>query len=161
MFALIFGSCKNETRDDNSITMVYKDANAKIEDRVDDLMSRMTIEQKVYQMDQYVGLEHMSHAEKRMSKKDLANDDANAFYPGLKSTDVAKLTEEGKIGSFLHVLTLKEANYLQSLAMKSELQIPLLIGIDAIHGNGLNYGATIYPTPIGVASTWDNAIAEK
>jgi beta-glucosidase len=158
---LVMNSCNSKVDKETSTEMVYKNANARINDRVKDLMSRMTIEQKVYQMDQYVGLEHMNKAKKRMSKKDLANNDAHAFYPGLKSTDVAILVEEGKIGSFLHVLTLKEANYLQSLAMKSELQIPLLIGIDAIHGNGLNYGATIYPTPIGIASTWDNTIAER
>jgi beta-glucosidase len=158
---LVMNSCNSKVDKETSTEMVYKNANARINDRVKDLMSRMTIEQKVYQMDQYVGLEHMNKAKKRMSKKDLANNDAHAFYPGLKSTDVAILVEEGKIGSFLHILTLKEANYLQSLAMKSELQIPLLIGIDAIHGNGLNYGATIYPTPIGIASTWDNTIAER
>ena len=141
--------------------MIYKQKDAEIKDRVNDLMSRMTLEQKVYQMDQYVGLKHLKKAEKKMSLKDLANDDANAFYPGFNSEDIARFTEEGKIGSFLHVLDVEEANYLQTLAQKAPLQIPLLIGIDAIHGNGLNYGATIYPTPIGVASTWDESIAKK
>ncbi len=161
IFTLALSSCNNDSSKVNSTKMIYKDSNASIEDRVNDLISRMTLEQKIYQMDQYVGLEHIKQAEKSISEEDLANDDAYGFYPGLKSSDIAKLTEEGKIGSFLHVLTLKEANYLQSLAKKSPLQIPLLIGIDAIHGNGLNYGATIYPTPIGIASTWDDSIAEK
>ena len=58
-------------------------------------------------------------------------------------------------GSFLHVVTAKEANYLQELAYKSKLKIPLLIGIDAIHGNALYEGATVYPSPITIASTWD------
>ena len=61
----------------------------------------------------------------------------------------------GQIGSFLHVITAKEANYLQQLANESKLKIPLLIGIDAIHGNALYRGATVYPSPITIASTWD------
>ena len=61
----------------------------------------------------------------------------------------------GQIGSFLHVITAEEANYLQLLANKSKLKIPLLIGIDAIHGNALYRGATVYPSPITIASTWD------
>ena len=65
----------------------------------------------------------------------------------------------GQIGSFLHVVTAKEANYLQELAYKSKLKkIPLLIGIDAIHGNALYEGATVYPSPITIASTWDEII---
>ena len=41
------------------------------------------------------------------------------------------------------------------MANKSKLKIPLLIGIDAIHGNALYRGATVYPSPITIASTWD------
>ena len=54
----------------------------------------------------------------------------------------------------MHVITAEEANYLQRLAYKSRLKIPLLIGIDAIHGNALYNGATVYPSPITIASTW-------
>jgi beta-glucosidase len=88
---------------------------------------------------------------------DKANNDAQGFYKDLSINDVTKLTIEGKIGSFLHVLTAEEANYLQELALKSPLKIPLLIGIDAIHGNALVSGTTVYPSPIGLASTWDDS----
>ncbi len=43
-------------------------------------MSRMTLEEKVYQMCQYVGLEHMKIAEAKISKKDLDKNDALGFY---------------------------------------------------------------------------------
>ena len=56
---------------------------------------------------------------------------------------------------FSHVVTLEEANQLQQLAMESRLGIPLLIGIDAVHGCGLVSGTTVYPTSIGMASTFD------
>ena len=65
------------------------------------------------------------------------------------------------VGSFLHVTDLQEANYLQTLAQKSRLQIPLLIGIDAIHGNGLCTGVTIYPTAIGQASTFEPELVKR
>ena len=125
-----------------------------IDKRVDDLMQRMTLEDKVSQMNQFVGLEHMRSGN---PNDDKANNDAQGFYKDLSINDVTNLTIEGKIGSFLHVLTAKEANYLQELALKSPLKIPLLIGIDAIHGNALVSGTTVYPSPIGLASTWDDS----
>ena len=76
----------------------------------------------------------------------------------MRSDSVARLAEAGKIGSFLHIVTAEEANHLQKLAQKSPLKIPLLIGIDAIHGNGLVEGATIYPSPISQAATFDDAL---
>jgi beta-glucosidase len=54
------------------------------------------------------------------------------------------------------VLTAEEGNLLQELANESRLKIPILIGIDAIHGNALFSGATVYPSPITLASTWSD-----
>ena len=71
------------------------------------------------------------------------------------------MTIDGKIGSFLHVLTVKEANQLQELARKSRLKIPLIIGIDAIHGNAQVVGTTAYPTSIGQASMFDVDLVEE
>ncbi len=142
----------------SSSKMIYTDPNQPIEKRINDLMSRMTLEEKVAQMCQYVGLEHMKEAEKSLSEEEMKRSDAQGFYKGLFSDDVAKMVTEGKIGSFLHVLTAKEANYLQELAKKSRLGIPVLIGIDAIHGNGLVNGSTIYPSPISLAATFDNQL---
>jgi beta-glucosidase len=116
----------------------------------------MTLEDKVYQMNQFVGLDHMRKAEKDLSPEDLVNNDAQGFYKGVFSNDVMKMTQEGKIGSFLHVLTAEEGNLLQELANESRLKIPILIGIDAIHGNALFNGATVYPSPITLASTWSD-----
>ena len=132
---------------------LYLDPLQPTEKRIDDLMKRMTLEDKVYQMNQFVGLDHMK---KGNPDDDKENNDAQGFYKTLSVNDVSKMCEEGKIGSFLHVLTAKEANYLQELALKSPLKIPVLIGIDAIHGNALVSGTTVYPSPIGLASTWDD-----
>ena len=134
---------------------VYLNSSFSIEKRIDDLMSRMTIYEKACQMNQFVGLEHMKKAEKKLSYEELKKSDTQGFYKGIFSEDVKQMIIDGKIGSFLHVLTAKEANYLQSLAYESKLKIPLLIGIDAIHGNALYKGSTVYPSPITIASTWD------
>ena len=132
---------------------LYLDPLQPAEKRVADLMERMTLEDKVYQMNQFVGLDHMK---KGNPNDDKENNDAQGFYKTLSVNDVSAMCEEGKIGSFLHVLTAKEANYLQELALKSPLKIPVLIGIDAIHGNALVPGTTVYPSPIGLASTWND-----
>ena len=150
-FTIFFISCNDIINTDNP---KYLNPILSIDKRVDDLMQRMTLEDKVSQMNQFVGLEHMRSGN---PNDDKANNDAQGFYKDLSINDVTNLTIEGKIGSFLHVLTAKEANYLQELALKSPLKIPLLIGIDAIHGNALVSGTTVYPSPIGLASTWDDS----
>ena len=146
----------NISAQEDSSYKLYLDSSKSHIDRLNDLMSRMTLEDKVYQMNQFVGLDHMRKAEKDLSPEDLVNNDAQGFYKGVFSTDVMKMTQEGKIGSFLHVLTAEEGNLLQELANKSRLKIPILIGIDAIHGNALFSGATVYPSPITLASTWSD-----
>lgn len=139
----------------------YKNPKLSVEERVQDLMKRMSLADKAAQMSQYVGLEHMRQAFSELTEEELEKSDAQGFYPGFKISDIKRMTKEGKIGSFLHVLTAKEANELQEYAMESKLQIPLLIGIDAIHGNALYEGATVYPSPITQAATWDDALVKK
>ena len=139
----------------------YLNPQLPVEKRLDDLLARMTLEEKVGQMCQYVGLEHQREVARKKLGEHADLDDAYGFYPDLSPRDVANLVKEGKIGSFLHVVTAKEANALQKLALKSRLKIPLLIGIDAIHGNGLVRGATVYPTPLTLASSWNPALVEE
>jgi beta-glucosidase len=137
----------------------YKDPKLPVNQRVKDLMSRMTLEEKIAQMCQYVGLEHIKENEKKLTSEQIKKMDDRGFYPGKTVTDIENLIKEGKIGSMLHVVTTEEANYIQSLAMKSKLKIPVLIGIDAIHGNGLYQGATIYPSPISMAATFEDKLS--
>lgn len=142
--------------------LLYKDASQPVMKRVEDLMSRMTLEEKVAQMCQYVGPEHIRETQHKFKNKKVSkDDDANGFYPDLSIAELLKLTEDGLVGSFLHVVTAQESNELQRHAMKSRLQIPLIVGIDAIHGNALCSGATVYPTPIGQAASFDTALVEE
>lgn len=151
----------NTNVDAQKAVPLYKNPKATVEERVNDLLSRMTLEEKIGQMNQFVGIEHIKAAEATLTAEQLKNNTANAFYPGFSTTDLENLTKKGLVGSFLHVLTIQEANYLQSLAMQSRLKIPVIFGIDAIHGNANAPDNTVYPTNIGLASSFDPEMAYK
>ena len=61
-------------------------------------------------------------------------------------------------GSFLHVLG-DNARELQQEALNTRLGIPVIFGIDAIHGHGLNEHGTIFPTQLACACAWDPEVA--
>lgn len=140
---------------------IYKDPSQRVERRVDDLLARMTLEEKVGQMCQYVGLNHMRQTAVVLSEAEMKKSHAMGFYADCPPERVEQMIREGITGSFLHVTTVEEANHLQSLALQSRLAIPLLVGIDAMHGTGLVRGATVYPTEIGQASTFNPALVER
>ena len=140
---------------------LYLDSNADIEDRLSDLMARMTLEEKVGQMCQYVGLAYLKKQKRnKRASGDVSklNKDAFAMY-GLSESEIIQEIIDGKIGSFLHVLDPEEVNYLQGFTLESRLKIPLIIGIDAIHGNAMVRGTTVYPSPISIAATFTNDFA--
>ena len=140
---------------------LYLDSNADIEDRLSDLMARMTLEEKVGQMCQYVGLAYLKKQKRnKRASGDVSklNKDAFAMY-GLSESEIIQEIIDGKIGSFLHVLDPEEVNYLQGFTLESRLKIPLIIGIDAIHGNAMVRGTTVYPSPISIAATFNNDFA--
>lgn len=142
--------------DDN----IYRRTDVPVEMRVENLLRQMTLEEKVGQMNQFVGLEMMEQTKaKRLSQHQMMQGDEFAYYPGCSIDSIKAMVRSGAVGSFLHVQTLDEANMLQSMAMESRLGIPLLFGIDAIHGNAYCPGNTVYPSNIGVASSFDPGLA--
>ncbi|WP_282778257.1 glycoside hydrolase family 3 N-terminal domain-containing protein [Phaeodactylibacter xiamenensis] len=144
-------------------TPPYLSAELPVEERLEDLMGRMSLEEKVGQMCQYLGLEYLRQTEEiRKTQGVDPTSDAYSFYKGVKAADIEALVRQGLIGSFLHVDSYQEANTLQKLAEESPLKIPLLLGIDAIHGHGMyTPGATVFPTPIGLSSSWDTTMVEE
>ena len=103
-----------------------------IEARITELVSRMTIEEKVGQMIQ-------SH------------------YAGEVSADMRGNIAAGRIGSLLNVVDADVANELQRIAAEeSRLGIPLLLARDVIHGF-----RTILPIPLGQAATWNPELVER
>ena len=138
---------------------IYLDSSFSDIERVEDLLSRMTIEEKVAQMCQYVGLNYLKSENESSLTQEILNSDSKASYKGFLKKDIAQMVVDGKIGSFLHVLQAKESNLLQELALKSRLKIPLIIGIDAIHGNGMVKGTTVYPSPISISASFTDTLS--
>ena len=136
-------------------TKDYKDATLPAEQRADLLLKQMTLEEKVGQMCMYVGPCYVEPGH------GTAHKNIDAADENLGNPDVAGKVRRGEAGSFLHVLTCEEAVSLQKMAAGSRLGIPLLIGIDAIHGSGLIAGCTVYPTNIGMASSFHPEMMER
>ncbi len=119
---------------------VYKDAKAPIDQRINDLLKRMTIEEKAGQLNQLNG----------------------GLFTGPAGNDAGQKTKmqqvrDGKVGSFLNVLGAKETKAVQKIAVEeSRLGIPILFGFDVIHGY-----RTIFPIPLAEACSWDLKQAEK
>jgi len=109
------------------------------------LLGRMTLEEKVGQMNQYLAPIY------------ARSYDGAPYLPGRLDDLLAR----GLVGSLLFVTDAEEANTLQQKAARSRLGIPLIFGVDAVHGLAPVRGATIFPTPIGLAATFDADLVER
>src|SRR5580692_7146250 len=108
-----------------------------IEKRVDALLKQMTLEEKVGQLAQY------------SSGAPAGPSAGNADYPNM----IAR----GEVGSLFNLDSAHTANQYQHIAVdKTRLHIPLLFGLDVIHGF-----RTTFPVPLALASTWDSDVVEK
>lgn len=73
------------------------------------------------------------------------------------NTDIAKKIREGKVGGLFNIKGVEKIREVQKLAVEnSRLKIPLLFGMDVIHGY-----QTVFPIPLGLSSTWDRAAVER
>lgn len=119
-----------------SDTLVYKDANAPIEQRVEDLLSRMTLEEKIYQI----------------SQQCLGENDNINNNEGMNPVPLNPM-----IGSVIFMSEdVKVRNDFQKKAVEeTRLGIPLIYGYDVIHGY-----RTIYPIPLAMACSWDPKMLE-
>lgn len=139
----------------------YKNPNIPVKDRVEDLLKRMTLDEKIGQMNQFLGLEYLKTNRANLDKGDAKNKNENVFYPHTPISQIEAWTKQGIIGSYLMVFTAGEANRLQRLAMQSRLGIPLLFGIDAIHGNAMCDNMTTYPSNINAGCSFDPELTYK
>ena len=138
---LILGLCllgvthSLSSKDKKSIPL-YKDAKAPIEKRIDDLISRMTLEEKVLQLNQYT-----------LGRNNNVNN---------VGEEVKKVPSE--IGSLIYFdINPELRNSMQKKAMEeSRLGIPIIFGYDAIHGF-----RTIYPISLGQACSWNPGLVEQ
>ncbi|MGC4070590.1 MAG: glycoside hydrolase family 3 N-terminal domain-containing protein [Polyangiaceae bacterium] len=109
----------------------YRDPELPIEVRVSDLLSRMTLPEKIGQMMQLNG-----------------------------QIDPVETIEKYQPGSLLHILN-EPLEAAMDAAERTRLGIPLLIGEDGIHGHSFHAGATIFPTQLALAASWDIELLEQ
>jgi len=112
-------------------------ADPAIDARIDAVLHRMTLEEKVGQLVQYSA--------------------GQPTGPGTGRSDYEEMIARGQIGSLFNVVDPHQINTYQHVAMeKARLHIPILFGLDVIHGF-----KTEFPIPLALASTWDPSIVEK
>lgn len=109
-----------------------------IDQKVSELLSKMTLEEKVGQLVQYSGFEYATGPQNS------------------NSASVLDEIKKGKVGSMLNVSGAEETRKFQELALKSRLKIPMLFGQDVIHGY-----RTTFPVNLGQAASWDLGLIEK
>lgn len=113
---------------ENTANLPYKNPELSTEERIADLLGRMTLEEKVGQMMQL---------------------DA-------RSGDLDDLIVNKHVGSILHTSPSDLPKAVETVNTKTRLGIPLVIGDDCIHGYSFWPGATIFPEQLGMATTWDS-----
>lgn len=107
-----------------------------VNQRVDELLKKMTLEEKIGQLNQY-------------------SDDWTATGPVTTDKSIANQIRNGQVGSLLNSLGTKRIRGWQKIAMQSRLKIPLLFGQDVIHGF-----KTTFPIPLAEASSWNLPLIE-
>lgn len=108
-----------------------------IDARVDSVMKLMTFEEKIGQ---------------------LNLPSAGAFVTGaVESSDIARKIEEGKVGGLFNIKSVANIKAMQKIAIdKSRLKIPLIFGMDVIHGY-----ESVFPIPLGLSCSWDMKLIER
>jgi beta-glucosidase len=123
----------------------YRDASLPVEQRVADLLSRMTLEEKVGQMTQ-------------TERYQVFDDETPITTYGLGSilSGGGSTPTENTPHAWADMV-----DRFQQAALETRLGIPLIYGIDAVHGNGNMYGSTIFPHNIGLGATRDPALVRR
>jgi beta-glucosidase len=110
---------------------------SRIDARVDSVLQLMTLEEKLGQ---------------------LNLPSAGAFTTGeAESSDIAKKIQEGKVGGLFNIKSVASIKEMQRIAVeKSRLKIPLMFGMDVIHGY-----ESVFPIPLGLSCSWDMQLIER
>ncbi|RYD78539.1 MAG: beta-glucosidase, partial [Sphingobacteriales bacterium] len=110
---------------------------AKMNTFITNLMAKMTVDEKIGQLN-------------LPSSGDITTGQAN-------SSDIGKKIKEGQVGGLFNIKGVDKIKSVQKVAVEeSRLKIPLLFGMDVIHGYN-----TVFPIPLGMSATWDMAAVQK
>jgi beta-glucosidase len=109
----------------------------RIDAKIEALLRKMTLEEKIGQLVQFSA--------------------GQPTGPGTGRTDYNDMLARGRIGALFNISTARETNAYQHIAVeKSRLHIPVVFGLDVIHGL-----RTEFPIPLGLASSWDPELVQK
>lgn len=133
-------------------TPIYRQPNAPVEERVDDLLARMTLAEKVRQLDMYAGTLSVMSPGRRKNHAD-----PNAVFLTAKAQALWGNVGVGSIHDLYP--TPEQSNTIQKWVIShNRLGIPALFIEEGLHG--FNTG-TVFPAPLGLASTWDRNLLQK
>ncbi|MDU1632720.1 MAG: glycoside hydrolase family 3 N-terminal domain-containing protein, partial [Bacteroides ovatus] len=118
--------------------MAQSSQESKMNKFVDNLMSKMTIEEKIGQLN-------------------MPNIDGAVITGPVKNTNTGERLRKNEVGALLNLQDVKKIREVQQLALEhSRFKIPLLFGMDVIHGY-----KTIFPIPLAQAATWNMDMVEE
>ncbi len=133
------------------------------EQKINDLLSKMTLREKVGQLNQLGGSPvggfgvTKEEAKGLFAAGNITEEQYNAICAGGMADANEDAIRRGEVGAFLSVQGREYTNRLQRIAVEeSRLGIPLLFGLDVIHGH-----RTVFPSPIAEACTWNPDIFEE
>jgi beta-glucosidase len=142
---LFLPSCREKQKEDEDLSSApYRDASLPVEERVDDLLSRMSLNEKLGQM---------ACVERMFLQQDS---DIKEYNIGAVLSGGGSAPDPNKPETWIDMY-----NSFQSAALSTRFGIPILYGIDAVHGNNSVYGATIFPHNIGLGATRDPELMEE
>jgi beta-glucosidase len=120
-----------------SVAMSQTNKDAKRHQFVNELLAKMTLEEKLGQLNLPASSDFVTGA--------------------VSSSDIAQKVKDGKVGGVFNIRSVTKIKELQEYAVKNtRLHIPLLFGMDVIHGY-----KTIFPIPLGMSATWDMPLIER
>ncbi|MBU2927662.1 beta-glucosidase BglX [Winogradskyella psychrotolerans] len=133
LIAFTFSSCNSNS----DAIKTTADTNNPFEAQVDSILGLMTLDEKIGQLNLPV---------------------SGDITTGLgTSSDVGKKIQDGLVGGMFNIKSVEKIRAVQKIAVEeSRLKIPLLFGMDVIHGY-----ETTFPIPLGLSSTWDMELIEK
>ncbi len=125
-------------------SQIYLDSTASVNNRVNDLLSRMTLNEKIGQMVQ---------TERNFSN---VNSAITSYFLGSILSGGGSTPGSNTVQDWVTMY-----NGMQNAALATRLKIPIIYGIDAVHGNNNVYGATIFPHNIGLGCTRDSMLVYR
>ena len=141
----------------------YQDANQPVDKRVKDLLSRMTLEEKVGQLVCLMGWDSYVRNGNKVTVSDKFRNEIDSLHVGMYWAvfRADPWTQKTLDNGLDPALAAEAANAMQRYAIEhSRLGIPIFLAEEAPHGH-MAIGATVFPTGLGMAATWDQQLMEQ